>query len=265
MAEYQMVSDLTPWEEYKQTIKVKVLKRWETVDSNGKDGMYFILVDESGSRVAATVVDETQLSYFQHVFQEGVWVRISQFGLANSGWNDRSTKHAYKIILSQKTNVNSIRPLTDDPFISFVDFASVINRPYSHYYLIDLLGVFDKNIRDIVEDVGNDGKTVSTLHFRITNIEGNTLECVAHGDLAYYIKKKSNGEVLNGPTSICALTDWMVKKSINEITINNYEGGKLSRFLVHPPLDEVYNLRAKMWVNVRNLAHNASSSGSRNA
>ncbi|XP_024007251.1 uncharacterized protein LOC112083455 [Eutrema salsugineum] len=204
MAEYQMVSDLTPWEEYKQTIKGKVLKRWETVDSNGKDGMYLILVDESGSRVAATV-DETQLSYFQHVFQEGVWVQISQFGLANSGWNDRSTKHAYKIILFQKTKVNSIRPLTDHPFISFVDFASVHNRPYAHYYPI--------GFRDIVEVIGNYGKTVPTLHFRINDIEGTTLKCVAHGDLAYYIKEKSNGEILNGPTPICALTDWMVKKS----------------------------------------------------
>ncbi|XP_024009406.1 uncharacterized protein LOC112084491 [Eutrema salsugineum] len=204
MADYSMVKDLTPWEEFKQTIKVKVLKRWDTVDSEGHEGMYFILVDEMGSRVAA-MVNDFKLSYYKRVFQEGAWLRLSQFRLVNSGWNERTTNHAYKIILNQSSKVNYIRPLSQDLFIKIVDFPSVYNRP-SHYYPIDVMGIFDKEIGNVVEDF-NDENSVSTLHFRIMDIEGNTLNCVAHGDLAYDIKEKSNCELLKGPYPICVLTD----------------------------------------------------------
>ncbi|XP_024014485.1 uncharacterized protein LOC112088436 [Eutrema salsugineum] len=256
MADYQMVMDVTACEEYKQTIKVKIYKRWESFDGNGLPGMSFILIDEDGSKIAASV-DNLQLSYIERVFLEGAWVEVSKFGVINSNWEERMTRHAFQIILNNQTKASTIRPLTEDPFIKLTDFSHVYNKPYTHYYPIDLLGVLDKPIGNIVTAVHPDGTMVPTIYFRIRDLEDYTLDCVPRGVLAYDIKEKCDCKFMKGQYAICVLTDWVVHRNMNGMTIYDYDGGRLSRFIVAPPIDEVFRFRLDLW-NKRRTAENTS-------
>ncbi|XP_024013174.1 uncharacterized protein LOC112087491 [Eutrema salsugineum] len=255
-----MVHELQSWEDG-WTIKVKILKRWGAFDADGLRVMNFILFDENGCRISA-YVGNLNLSYFEYVLQEGNWVQLSKFKLIPFKWEERTTRHVKQIILDGETKVSSIQPLTGDPFLRFVDFSRVYNKPYSHFYPVDLIGVLD-HVDNMVTVVYPDDKSVPTLRFRIKDLENCTLNCVAHDDLAYEIEGKCKGPVGKSPFAICVLTDWLVKKNIDEMTIENYKEGLFSRFAIAPPLDEVKGFGIKLAKKITEVYVSASSSQGR--
>ncbi|XP_024010445.1 uncharacterized protein LOC112085462 [Eutrema salsugineum] len=209
METYDLVHDLHAWrDDWK--IGVKVLKRWYKADEYGKPGLAFVLVDEYGSRIYASC-GNMSYSYFDMVCPEGQWVKLSKFRLIPADWErkERNTRHSSQMILNTETKVSSIRPLTEDPFEKFVDFDEINQRPYSHLYPIDLIGVL-VNVGEILSSESTEGIFEKSLKFTIKDLEDRTLDCLAHGDFAVDIKNQTTG--VDGPFAICVLTDWMIYK-----------------------------------------------------
>ncbi|XP_024006635.1 uncharacterized protein LOC112083135 [Eutrema salsugineum] len=217
MDSYDAVRDLHAWRA-DWNIGVKVLRRWFIVHRNRNPGLAFVFVDEHGSRIYGTC-GATCYEYFERVCPEGGW-----------------------ITLNSETKASRIRPLSEDPFMNFVDFDEIYNRPYNHLYPVDLIGVL-VNVGELLTSESSNGSTEKTLKFTIKNLEDRTVNCLAHGDFAVDIKNQTVG--VDGPVAICVLTDYMVNKYQDEITIHDHENIGFSRFFVTPPIDEVLIYRRK--------------------
>ncbi|XP_024006591.1 uncharacterized protein LOC112083093 [Eutrema salsugineum] len=258
MDSYDAVRDLHAWRT-DWNIDIKVLRRWFIVHRNGNPGLAFVFVDEHGSKIYGTC-GATCYEYFERVCPKGEWVRLTDFRLIRSDWKrkERVTKHKSQITLNSETKDSRIRPLSEDPFMNFVDFDEIYNRPYNHLYPVNLIGVL-VNVGELLTSESSDGSAEKSLKFTIKNLEDQTVNCLAHGDFAVDIKNQTVG--VDGPVAICVLTDWVVNKCQDEITIHDHENIGFSRFFVTPPIDEVLIYRKKIWERIKKTMEDAGNHG----
>ncbi|XP_024007974.1 uncharacterized protein LOC112083976 [Eutrema salsugineum] len=243
MGEYAGVNELHAWRD-DWIIKVKVYKRWSVKDDAGLPAMNFIFVDENGNRINGFATNRA-LSYFEYVCTEGRWVRLTNFRIANSEWEmkGRTTNHSHQIILTHEAKTGTLRPQTEDPFINLVEFSAIYRKSFAQYYPVDLMGSLE-NIGEVYTQCFPDGETKRVLEFTLKDAEDYSFQCFAYGDFAVDIKERCKG--FTGPSAICVLTDWTVKKNIDELTIHEHENTGFSRFLLAPPIDQVYKFRNKI-------------------
>ncbi|XP_024006455.1 uncharacterized protein LOC112082966 [Eutrema salsugineum] len=221
MGEYAGVNELHAWRD-DWIIKVKVYKRWSVKDDAGLPAMNFIFVDENGNRINGFATNRA-LSYFEYVCTEGRWVRLTNFRIANSEWEmkGRTTNHSHQIILTHEAKAGTLRPQTEDPFINLVEFSAIYRKPFAQYYLVDLMGSLE-NIGEVYTQCFPDGETKRVLEFTLKDAEDYSFQCFAYGDFAVDIKERY------------------------ELTIHEHENTGFSRFLLAPPIDQVYKFRNKI-------------------
>ncbi|KAL6491758.1 hypothetical protein OROGR_034123 [Orobanche gracilis] len=107
---YDKISSLNPIRD-NWNVLARVIRLWSTRGGGQITGIDFILMDDQGSRIQATVRKHLAPKY-EKLIREGAVYAIRNFTLANNTGGFRVANHEYKITIQGET-CNTPNPLWD--------------------------------------------------------------------------------------------------------------------------------------------------------
>ncbi|KAL6505005.1 hypothetical protein OROGR_024822 [Orobanche gracilis] len=194
-------------------VLARVIRLWSTRGGGQITGIYFILMDDQGSRIQATVRKHLAPKY-ENLIREGVVYAIKNFTLANNTGGFRVANHEYKITIQGETiallQSDSLVPPTIWDFVKYDDVFGALDESL---LLLDVIGMLSR-----VGEQRNFGGGKKMKQIVLDNF-GVELTCSFWG---HYIDKIDQFLTANDPTNaIVVIMCGKIKEFQGRRTIQN--------------------------------------------
>ncbi|CAA7032685.1 unnamed protein product [Microthlaspi erraticum] len=228
-------------------VLVRVEKMWDTLEADVGEGLSFLFVDETGTKMHAFVEQSNQRKRFKRCLHEGEWKILTGFSVVMVNTEIRLTEARNKIALTSNTSVTPAEdsdawiPLDIVPYDYVSNFWNDERTSFPRDFLGFILEVRETMLREDVSiprnPLNDDPKTTNTIDFTLQDNDGDQIQCRVKGALASKFKRfwLYYGKI---ETIVCLLTDWRVLEDADPAHIESEEG--ISRFEFNPiGFDEV--------------------------
>ncbi|PWA56685.1 hypothetical protein CTI12_AA416340 [Artemisia annua] len=171
-----------------QNICVKIDRMWKERAFRKRswfENLEFILIDEEGHRIHASVASEF-INSFGKILIESNYVYISNFDVHEYKCKTKYTNHMYKIDFNKNTRVKECSSFeVGYNRFHFVEFDKLLNHHVEDKTCINLIG-FLSGCYDI-EDTEINGHPKMKLDCNIMDLNRNRLYCTLYGEHAWQL------------------------------------------------------------------------------
>ncbi|KAL6584691.1 hypothetical protein OROMI_003980 [Orobanche minor] len=238
---YDKISSLNPIRD-NWNVLTRVIRLWSTRGGGQITGIDFILMDDQGSRIQATVRKHLAPKY-EKLIREGAVYAIRNFTLANNTGGFRVANHEYKITIQGET----IALLQSDSLVpptiwDFVKYDDVLSGALDESLLVDVIGMLSR-----VGEQRNFGGGKKMKQIVLDNF-GVELTCSFWG---HYIDEIDQFLTANGPTNaIVVIMCGKIKEFQGRRTIQN--GLHCCKILFNPTFPIALEFKNKMLLSIPN-------------
>ncbi|KAL6520219.1 hypothetical protein OROMI_032399 [Orobanche minor] len=238
---YDKISSLNPIRD-NWNVLTRVIRLWSTRGGGQITGIDFILMDDQGSRIQATVRKHLAPKY-EKLIREGAVYAIRNFTLANNTGGFRVANHEYKITIQGET----IALLQSDSLVpptiwDFVKYDDVLSGALDESLLVDVIGMLSR-----VGEQRNFGGGKKMKQIVLDNF-GVELTCSFWG---HYIDEIDQFLTANGPTNaIVVIMCGKIKEFQGRRTIQN--GLHCCKILFNPTFPVALEFKNKMLLSIPN-------------
>ncbi|KAF8109763.1 hypothetical protein N665_0092s0034 [Sinapis alba] len=168
---FSLLTKVRPYKS-KWRVQVKCLHSWKQNTSFGGDTFEMVLADQMGNKIHASC-KKTHMFRVQRGLPVDEWRVIENMTISAAGGSYRTTKHPYKMTITDET-VFSGSDLTDENlFLSFADYEEIGN---------DVIGKVHE--LGVVQTVQVFGQDMNKIELRLIDTNGNELACCLWGTYA---------------------------------------------------------------------------------
>ncbi|KAF8093646.1 hypothetical protein N665_0381s0006 [Sinapis alba] len=219
-------------------VQVKCLHSWRQNTSFG-DTFEMVLADQWGNKIHASC-KKNHMYRIQRVLPAGQWAVIENVQLNAAGGQYRTTRHPYKMTISDESVVRGSDLTEHRIFLSLASYEEIGNGTLETHFLIDVIGkVHDLGDVLTVKAQGQDKKRVQ---FRLIDSQGNDLACCLWGSYAEQIEAII--DECKDRTIVCLIRFAKISFFRGEVQITN--AFDASRLYINPTEPEVVELTERL-------------------
>ncbi|CAA7059140.1 unnamed protein product [Microthlaspi erraticum] len=177
MANFTRLNVLTPnrsdWR-----VLVRVEKMWDTLEADVGEGLSFLFVDETGTKMHAFVEQSNQRKRFKRCLHEGEWKILTGFSVVMVNTEIRLTEARNKIALTSNTSVTPAEdsdawiPLDIVPYDYVSNFWNDERTSFPRGFILEVRETMLREDVSIPRNpLNDDPKTTNTIDFTLQDNE----------------------------------------------------------------------------------------------
>ncbi|XP_010480828.1 PREDICTED: replication factor A protein 1-like [Camelina sativa] len=171
---YTPLKDLKPYKNAWR-IQVKILHSWKMNTAKLGESLELILADETGDKIGASIRKD-HIKKFESELKPGSWKVISTFGLNLCTSYLRPSLIKYKISTRYGTTIIPSENVSDDHYLSFTSFDSILAGNLDKNLLLDVIGQVVSS-GGLEEITSRNNITRKKIEFEIRDTEDKRLSC----------------------------------------------------------------------------------------